>query len=212
MNVFRIPRHAGRVCGRRGFTLTELLVVLAIIVIMAAVIFPALSAARNRGYDADCASNLRQIGTALYQYATGVGANYFPGNDTGRDPDSFAGSQKNLVRSLSEFVPAHSPLAKPVALPDAVAFRDVILPAVGTVTEGTVFAQFSPDGWADPLVVHLRSRAGADVTLAIEPLTGRTRVADGYITLDRDRGHDPARRDDALQDGGGMRRNHNAAR
>jgi hypothetical protein len=111
-----------------------------------------------------------------------------------------------------EFVPAHSSLARPVALPDAVAFRDVILPAVGTVTEGTVFAQFSPDGWADPLVVHLRSRAGVDVTLAIEPLTGRTRVADGYITLDRDPDRADTHRNDARQDGGGMRRNHNAAR
>ena len=85
-----------------------------------------------------------------------------------------------------EFVPVDSALAKPTVLPDAVAFRDVVLPAVGTVTEGLVFAQFWPEGWADPLVVHLRGRNGGEATMAIEPLTGRTRVADRYVVLDRD--------------------------
>src|SRR5690606_7052922 len=110
-----------------------------------------------------------------------------------------------------EFVPAQSPLARPVRLPDAVTFRDVVLPAVGTVSEGVVFAQFSPEGWADPLVVHLRSRSGADATMAIEPLTGRTRVADRYVTLERDDdaydGDRRRRRDGDRGSGlGGMRR------
>ena len=114
-----------------------------------------------------------------------------------------------------EFVPARTPLARPVVLPDAVTFRDVVLPAVGTVTEGTVFAQFSPEGWADPLVVHLRSRSGADATMAIEPLTGRTRDADRYVALEHDDDrHDDDRRDDERRGGmtGGLRRNRDAAR
>jgi general secretion pathway protein H len=95
-----------------------------------------------------------------------------------------------------EFVPVDSALAKPTLLPDAVAFRDVVLPAVGIVTEGLVFAQFSPEGWADPLVVHLRGRSGGEATMAIEPLTGRTRVADRYVTVDPDRDRDRRSRDD----------------
>jgi hypothetical protein len=94
-----------------------------------------------------------------------------------------------------EFVPVDSPLARPVVLPDSVGFRDVVLPAVGLVTEGIVFAQFSPEGWADPLVVHLRGRSGGDATMAIEPLTGRTRVADRYVVLEPDRDADEGRRD-----------------
>jgi hypothetical protein len=74
-----------------------------------------------------------------------------------------------------------------------VAFRDVVLPAVGKVREGIVFAQFSPEGWADPLVVHLRGRSGAETTMAIEPLTGRTRVADRYVELDQDPAADDRR-------------------
>lgn len=53
----------------RGFTLIELLVVIAIIAILAAMLLPALQSARERGRRGSCISNLKQMGTALMQYA-----------------------------------------------------------------------------------------------------------------------------------------------
>ena len=62
-----------------GFTLIELLVVVAIIAILAAMLLPALSAAREKARRATCATNLKQIATALTSY-TGDYSGYVPSN------------------------------------------------------------------------------------------------------------------------------------
>lgn len=52
----------------RAFTLIELLVVVAIIAILAAVLFPVFARAREKARQSACTSNLRQIGTAMTMY------------------------------------------------------------------------------------------------------------------------------------------------
>ena len=51
-----------------GFTLIELLVVIAIIALLAAILFPVFARAREKGRQAACQSNLRQIGLAFAMY------------------------------------------------------------------------------------------------------------------------------------------------
>ncbi len=91
---------AARHVLKRGFTLIELLVVVTIIAILASLLLPALTSARERAMQTACRSNLRQLGVGMMLYAGdsdgllgrtdfGRGCDFYPPDSLGLDCDSW---------------------------------------------------------------------------------------------------------------------------
>jgi prepilin-type N-terminal cleavage/methylation domain-containing protein/prepilin-type processing-associated H-X9-DG protein len=72
------PPVFNRKTARRGFTLVELLIVIAIIAVLIALLLPALTKARQEANTLACLSNLRQIGIAAAMYSSEFGNSTLP--------------------------------------------------------------------------------------------------------------------------------------
>jgi len=92
---------------RRGFTLVEMLVVIGIIVVLVAILFPVFASVREQARQTQCISNLHQLGIALKSYRTDHGrypfAPYYD-TDIGKYQGGFSALFPDYVDDRSVFI------------------------------------------------------------------------------------------------------------
>ena len=90
-------------CARRGFTLIELIVVLAVIAALGAILLPIFAGQREKARRSSCQSNLKQIGLGMMQYCRDYDEN-FPRHT--HEPNTFVWQQilQPYVKSVAIFV------------------------------------------------------------------------------------------------------------
>lgn len=163
----------------QGFTLLEIVVVILIMGLLLLLVYPKvqvltedglrtgsreLVGAIQRLYHESMAT--RQVHRLTYGIRTGVYR--VQTVDPRQSPSAFAAEEGRLS-----------------AMPRGVLFQDVVTVRQGKVTEGEAFTHFYPTGLAENTVIHLTDGDRRSVTLAVNPLTGRVKVLDGYVEFEK---------------------------
>jgi general secretion pathway protein H len=174
-------RPSDRLRGQAGFTLIEIGLVLLIMGVVLALVVPRF---RDQGH-AQLISQTRKLAAMvrfLQQEAILNGRVYRLNFDL--DQQHYFVTSAEEGEEASAFERESGILAKDVTMPDPVRVADVDVPLVtGKVYEGVALAHFYPDGYVDPLVVHIDNGQEVYTLYVPDGLTGRAYVASGYLDL-----------------------------
>jgi prepilin-type N-terminal cleavage/methylation domain-containing protein len=165
-----------RPLGSDGFTLLEIAIVIFIMALMFTVAMPYLGSYRK----AQLKSTSRRLaGRATYLFDEAQTQKVVVRLIFDLDNQVCTVARLDPYSTTPVFMPDHSPGAAPIAMPNTVRVRDVTVGDLGTFSAGVVAAQFYPEGYVDPTLIHLIDLSGHVMTLAFSPMTGQVLIANG---------------------------------
>jgi prepilin-type N-terminal cleavage/methylation domain-containing protein len=168
----------GRTAGS-GFTLLELALVLALAGLLLTFVVPRLGLIGSAALDA----STRQLATRL-RYLREEAARRSTWIRVVFDPTERSYHAEVLVQTTAgpQFTADPSPLYRRVRLPDPIGL-EVSGPGRVATGDGRLAAILHPDGFADPLVIHLDDGAGREQSIVVEPITPRPAVFDRRVEI-----------------------------
>jgi len=161
-------------CRRGGFTLIELIVVIAIVSTVLLIAFPGLSALEGYGFRSD-ARRLAGLIRGLDDGATTEGVYYrlwlYLDDESIRVESSSDAAVFTLAKDndLSGF-----------HLGRTTEIEDIVISGLGKVASGEAAVIFNPSVGAEPFSLHLR-RGENRLTLSYNPYSGKVRILEGNI-------------------------------
>lgn len=163
-----------RSCFSAGFTLIELMVVIAILSIVVLVVLPRLPSTESgklRSSARSLASGIR----FLSDRAVTANSNY-------RMHLSLTDSTI-VVKKLTaggEETTADDQFLNKRFIAEGITIEDVIIPRLGKVTDGEVIVHFGSGGLAEFMAVHLKGNSSEHYTVIAYPNNGKVKVEQGY--------------------------------
>lgn len=160
--------------SRRGFTLIELVVVLAIIAMALALVLPRLPSSESENLKTSArtlAATLRYLQDRAASGRTTYYLQIEPGTESLKVLEAGAdGGDKEPDDTLLQKRP----------LKEGILVADVVIPRLGKVSEGQLRLAIGMGGLRDFVVIHLASRDGSYWTVMAFPWSGKVKIYEGY--------------------------------
>jgi prepilin-type N-terminal cleavage/methylation domain-containing protein len=170
------PNSELRTLNSRGFTLIELTVVIVVLGVMLSLIIPRLGELGEANLKRS-ARHLTGMIRFLHDEAQAKKDTYRLRFDITEGRYWIDVLTFNLSDKTAEYKRFSSEMGAEGNLSGRTAFRDVKVAS----HPDEPYIEFSPNGWVERALIHLRDGDGRDFTLTINALTGNTELLEGYI-------------------------------